>query len=195
MKAIYTAQGYQQSVRFRTGTEDLYFAEDGIRSLATPHLHTRPPVNWNHNVAHDIAQLARQGYTRLALVSYSHGQAAAQAAAREAAKHNLAVDLWLACDPVYRPTWLPRWNIMQPLAFRALLRKGKIQVPSNIAHVIYVRQTLNRPNGHDLIEAPNSLTIVEKPRILPYPHNLIDDCPEWHTLAMHHLRKWAAQQS
>jgi hypothetical protein len=193
MKAIYTTQGFNQSARYRTGTEDLYFAEDGIKSLSAPGIHTRPPVNWTHNVAHDIAQLARQGFTELALVSYSHGQAASQAAAAAAAAHNIPVTLWLACDPVYRPLWLPRKNILQPFAFRALLKNGNITVHPNIKEVRYVRQTLDRPNGHTLVPAKGSTTIVHPPEILPYPHNLIDDCAPWHQLCMHHLTQWANQ--
>jgi hypothetical protein len=192
MKAILTFQGFRQSIRYRTGTEDLYFAADGIKSLSCPGIHTRPPEDWTADVESILNQLRRQGCTHIALVSYSHGQAAARAAAAHAEKLGIIVDLWVACDAVVRNEILPRHNAFQIFAAaRAMLKRGTITIPANIREVASVRQNLNRPNGHTLVPAKGATTIVHPPEVLPYPHNLIDDCAQWHTIAMHHLRKWA----
>ncbi len=194
MKAILTFQGFRQSIRYRTGTEDLYFAAAGIKSLSGPNIHTRPPEDWSADVGSILNQLRRQGCTHIALVSYSHGQAAARAAAAHAKKIGIIVDLWVACDAVVRNEFLPRHNAFQIFAAaRAFLKSGQIEIPANILEVASVRQTLNRPNGHTLVPAKGSTTLVHQPEILPFPHDLIDDCPQWHALAMHHLRNWANQ--
>jgi hypothetical protein len=175
--AILTTLGFRQRGLIRSDGERMYF--EITKNFSGPHVHTRPPEPWTADMPAIVRQLHRNGYTHLSLISYSHGQAAAQAAAREAAKLEMPVLLWLACDPVFRATWIPRSNVLQPLSFRALLRKGKIIVPPNIARVVYCRQEINRPNGHTLIPAPGAATYVQPPDVLPYRHNEIDGSPEW----------------
>lgn len=187
MNAIITFQGFRESAAHRSGTEDLYW--NVIRQLASPTLTTYHPREWTANVKVLVDQLARQGIRSVALVSYSHGQAAATAFARYAYQRGIDCPLWLACDPVYRPTWLPRWNILQPLAFRALCKRGTITVPENIRRVSWVRQSVSMPRGHDLIPA-SPATSVQHPRILPYSHVAIDAAPEWFEMVEHELRAW-----
>lgn len=183
MRAILTYQGFTETARRKTDTETLYY--DLIRNFSSRDVHTRPPENWNADVKIILDQLVRNGITRIAQISFSHGQAAATATARYAERIGLQVDLWLACDPVYRPTWLPRKNILQPLAFRALLRTGTIHVPPHIQRTHYVRQEINRPAGHTL-KGQN----VHLEDILPYTHSEIDGSPQWWNLVRDQLTQW-----
>jgi hypothetical protein len=187
MKAIVSFQGFTESDASRTGMEDLYFSV--IRKYAREDVTTYQPRTWTANVKALAYQLNRQGIRHAAMVSYSHGQAAACDFARCCYKLGVSVDLWLACDPVYRPAWLPRKNILQPFAFRALFKLAKISVPRNVRRVVSVRQEITRPQGHDL-RANSPLTYVQKPLVLPYSHTCIDNAPEWFELVVAELTHW-----
>lgn len=185
--AILSNLGFRQRDLERTDGERLYF--EVIKSFSGPDIHTRPPEPWTADMVGIVRQLRRNGFTHLALHSYSHGQAAAQAAAREAFKLGMPVILWLACDPVFRATWLPRSNAFQPLSIRAMFKRGRIVVPPNIDHVIYCRQTLNRPNGHDLVRADGVATRIDPPTVLPYTHRDIAGSPEWFAIVRRELTR------
>jgi hypothetical protein len=187
MKAIITFQGFTESDENRTGTEDLYFSV--IRRFAREDITTYQPQPWTANVKTLAAQVARQGIRNAAIVSYSHGQSAAVDFAQAAYRLGITIDLWLACDPVYRPAWLPRWNWTQPLAFRALTKSARIAIPFNIRKVTGVRQDISWPFGHDLKPA-SPLTTVEDLVKLPYSHTAIDQAPEWFQLVRTELQKW-----
>ena len=187
MKAILTFQGFTESESNRSGTEDLFF--DVIRNFAGRDVTTYHPRTWTTNVRHLAEQLMRQNIRHVAIVSYSHGQAAATAFARLAYDYGLKVDLWLACDPVYRPTWAPRNLIGQLLSFRAIIGNPKIRVPHGVRRVASVQQTLTKPCGHQLFSNhPN--TYIQKPLTLPYGHTGIDSAPEWFALVKSELRQW-----
>lgn len=188
MKAVLTFQGFRESEERRSGTEDLFFQV--IRKFSCEDVTTYHPRDWTCDVKALAKQLARQGIRHVALVSYSHGQAAATAFARLAYPMGLDVHLWLACDPVYRPTWLPRWNVMQPLAFRALMTEGRIQVPQAVRRVAWCRQRMNLPCGHDLVAENAATTMVQDPLKLLYTHTAIDHAPEWYGLVKRELAGW-----
>jgi hypothetical protein len=186
MKAIVCFQGFRESDHRRSGTEDLFF--NVVRCFANESVTTYHPREWTTNVENLAAQLSRQGIRQVAMISYSHGQAAATAFADLAYYHGIKIPLWLACDPVYRPTWLPRWNILQPLSFAALLKGGEIHVPRNISRVVYVRQETTRPMGRTLVaDAPS---VVQDPLVLPYSHTAIDHAPEWFAMVRRELNQW-----
>jgi len=187
MNAIVTFQGFTESDSSRTGTEDLFFRV--IRCFSSPTVTTYHPRTWTTNVKHIAAQLSRQGIRNVVMVSYSHGQAAATDFAKACYEHGISVDLWLACDPVYRPAWLPRWNWLQPAAIRALLRDSVIKVPHNVMRVVSVRQELTIPRGHTL-RATSPRTYVEPAKVLSYSHTAIDQAPEWYVLAEKELANW-----
>lgn len=187
MIAIVTLQGFTESAESRTGTEDLFFQV--IRKFASPNVTTYHPLMWTADVKAIARQLARQGVTRTAIVSYSHGQAAATDFADECYNLGIRVDLWLACDPVYRPSWLPRSNWLQPFAFRALMKNSIITVPENIRRVVGVRQKTTIPAGHDL-RAKSSGTNIVPLRYLNYSHTSIDQAPEWFDLVKQELENW-----
>jgi hypothetical protein len=188
MRAILTFYGFTESEDHRAGTEDLYW--EVVRHFAGPTITTYHPRNWTSDVGALIGQLVRQGIRHVVLISYSHGQAAATAFARRCYDVGIKVDLWLACDPVYRPTWLPRWNILQPFAFRAMLKRGKIRVPDSVRRVAWVRQEMTRPCGHDLVPVDPNHTHIQPPLVLPYAHTTIDSSAEWFALVRNELREW-----
>lgn len=190
MRAIITFSGFREREGDRSGTEDLYW--DVIRHFASEPVTTYHPRSWTTNVKKLVGQLNRRGIKRVALISYSHGQAAATAFARLAYEQNIDVDLWLACDPVYRPTWLPRWDILQPLSFKAILKTGKIRVPKGIRRVVYVRQEIDLPRGHTLVATHGSKTYIQDPILLPYGHTTIDESPEWAAIVKAQLQHWIA---
>lgn len=187
MNAILTFQGFTEDHDRRTSTEDLYFTV--IRTFLGPFTVGCLPQPWTADVRAIVRQLARQGIKRLALISYSHGQAAAVDAAKEAYKVGIAVELWCACDPVLRADWLPRRNAFQVFSFRSLFQKGTIKAPPNIRRIIGVRQRVNRPNGHDIVPT-GPRQVVQHFRELPYPHSEIDGSPEWFALVELELSKF-----
>jgi len=189
MNAIVAFQGFTESDNSRTGTEDLFFRV--IRCFASPTVTTYHPRTWTSNVKRIAAQLSRQGIRNVAMVSYSHGQAAATDFANACYTHGISVDLWLACDPVYRPTWLPRLNWLQPAAIRALCQSAIIKVPHNVVRVVSVRQELSIPKGH-LLRSTSSNTRIEQSKVLRYTHTTIDQSPEWFTLVARELGHWVS---
>lgn len=188
MLAIITFQGFTESDAQRTGTEDLYY--NVIRKFAREDITTYHPKTWTANVQVLARQIARQGIRNVVLISYSHGQSAAVDFAKAAYDLGVTIDLWLACDPVYRPAWLPRWNWLQPLAFRALTKSVRINVPQNIRRVTGVRQNISWPFGHDL-KPISPATVVDDLPYLPYSHAAIDQAPEWFELVKSELSQWA----
>ena len=188
MNAIITFQGFTEGDDYRTGTEDLYFSI--IRKFAGENVTTYHPEPWTADVKTIALQLARQHIRNVAMISYSHGQASACDFAKACYALGITVDLWLACDPVYRPAWLPRFNFLQPLAFRALSKSPKIKVPQNVRRVAGVRQKFNWPSGHDLIATGD--THIEVFPFVPMAHTEIDASREWYDLVRYELSIWAS---
>lgn len=193
MKAILTFQGFTESIRTRTGTEDLYF--NVIRKFASPEVTTYHPYPWTTNVKALAAQVARQNIRHVALVSFSHGQAAALDFAEEAYRYGVDTDLWLACDPVYRPKWLPRQSWAQIAAVRAMIPgSASIRVRTPIKRITGVRQNISLPKGHDVVPACEGVD-VRPFQWLTYTHTLIDEAPAWHNLVREELESWVNRSS
>ena len=189
VRAILTFTGFRESESDRNGFEDGYFRV--VRNFASKEITTYQPRTWTTKVDVLANQLRRQGIKSVAIITYSHGQAAATAFARYGYEIGLDIDLWIACDPVYRPTWLPRWNTMQPLAFRAMLKKGKIKIPKGIKRTVYVRQERDRPNGHDLVACHPDQTVELAGVFHSYGHSEIDEAPEFWKLVKDELSIWS----
>lgn len=193
MKAIVTAQGFQESNRRRSGTEDGYFQI--TRKYLGPFVIGGLPIEWTADVKSIARQLSRQGVKEIACISYSHGQAAIVDFAKEIARINdewgagITIPLWLACDPVLRADWLPRRKWLQIFSIRSMCQRGTIKVPRIIERVASVRQNLTRPNGHDFKRTGSRQEIV-KPMFLRYSHTAIDSAPEWYELMDHELAKF-----
>lgn len=187
-QAILLFTGFQQSDEKRSGFEDGFF--NHIARLQDENTLIYAPRTWKTNVQELANQLRRQGVERVAMLSYSHGQAAAVEFAEYCYEIGIAVDLWLACDPVARATWLPRQTWAQIFAWRALLKKGIIKVPSNIARTVYIRQEYDMPRGHTLVPKSES-QVVELAGILhTFGHCEIDESFYWWSLVTKELPTW-----
>jgi hypothetical protein len=187
-KAIVTFTGFRQSDAQRSSFEDGYFRH--VAPLQNKDTIAYAPRTWKTDVEVLADQLRRQGIERVAILSYSHGQSAATDFAEYAYKIGLEVDLWLACDPVFRPSWLPRSLFTQPFSFRAMLSKGKIKIPENIARTVYIRQEKDKPCGHTLIPALPSQIVELHGVYHTYGHCDIDGAPEWWNMVVGELKTW-----
>lgn len=189
-ETIISFTGFKQTAKRRSGFEDGYFTHISPIGKRSPSTLTFAPRTWKSDVKALAEQLRRQGVRRVAMLSYSHGQAAATAFARYAYEIGLEVDLWIACDPVYRPTWLPRWTLAQALAFKALLKKGRIKVPANIKRTVYIRQEKDKPRGHTLVATHPAQYVECKGILHSLGHTQIDEAPEYWQLVDAELEKW-----
>lgn len=189
MKAILTFQGFTESARSRTGTEDLYFTV--IRKFADSNTTTYQPQEWTANVKKTARQLARQGIRDVALVSYSHGQAAAVAFAKYAYTLGIQVNLWIACDPIYRAPFIPRKNIFQIFSAWSLTPWAAIKVPRNVSRVAYLTQSQNIPKGHRMEAADAALTKIHHAGEQFQTHQSIDHCGPWFELVETELTAWS----
>lgn len=187
-EATISFTGFKQSSKARSGFEDGYF--EHVAGFGTSSNLTFSPRTWKSNVKVLAEQLRRQGVRRVAMLSYSHGQAAATSFARYAYSIGLTVDLWIACDPVYRPTWLPRWTISQFLSFKALFKKGKIKVPENIRRTVYIRQEKDKPRGHRLVATHPSQFVECKGILHSLGHRQIDKSDDFWELVVSELEAW-----
>ena len=187
-QAIVSFTGFKQTDKKRSGFEDGYFAH--VAGFGNDETLTFAPRTWKTKVKVLANQLRRQGIRRVAMLTYSHGQAAGTAFARYAYSIGLDVDLWIACDPVYRPTWLPRWTASQALAFKALRKEGKIKVPEGIERTVYIRQTKNKPCGHTLVASHPDQHVECMGIIHSLRHDQIDESKQFWDLVQDELEVW-----
>ena len=188
MRAIISFQGFTETNKYRTGTEDLYF--NVIRKFSSDGVTTYQPQSWTSNVKSVVRQLSRQGINDVALISYSHGQAAGAAFAKYAKKYNIEISLWLCCDPVYRSKFIPRYNVFQIFSAWSLTKWATVKVPANIHRVIYVKQDYGIPCGHDMIAEDEANTYVKHDATLNETHQTIDHCAYWFNLVSAELKDW-----
>jgi hypothetical protein len=191
MKAVIMFSGFQESEARQSGFERGFFTV--VRPFANGDITVYHPRTWKTNVRNLLRQLYENGISEVAVICYSHGQAAAMAFAREAPQYGVTVELLLACDPVYRPTWAPRETWAQVFAIRAMLGKPKIKVPSSVREVHYVYQTLDSPNGDTMVAENTECTKVATPIKISLPHTRIDESPTWWSLVRMHLARFAGQ--
>lgn len=191
MKAISTHQGYTEGLDSNSGTERVF--REVIRPLVGPEMLCLDPRQWDSDPKALVAYLSRWKVTEVASVGYSYGGGfAAQRFAHECQKRGITIKLMLLCDPVYRPLWLPAWNILQPFAIRSLMPKAAtIDIPRSVEEVHWVRQRLSLPMAHDL-RSEWAMTKIHDPQVLPYGHTAIDESPEWFRLVEKHLTAFAA---
>lgn len=187
-QAIISYSGFQQSEARRSSFEDGYF--DYVAPFTNDETITYAPRTWKSDVKALANQLRRQGIERVALLSYSHGQAAVVEFARYAHAIGVTSDLWIGCDPVYRPTWLGRRTLAQILSFRAMLQHNEIKVPEEIIRTVYLTQDKDRPCGHKLIPSIEGQVIEHAGTLHTYGHTQIDGSPEWWALVREELNGW-----
>jgi hypothetical protein len=190
MQLILPITGFTESRSERTGTEDLCYQV--ARQFTSPDVLLHPPVKWTDDMSELVDEFTRQGVTEVALITFSHGQAAGVDFIKAAYKRGLKVGLWLACDPVYRADWLPRLNITQIFSGRSLSKRPKIKAPRGVGRISYVTQTIRKPCGHEIVPFDDQTEIAHK--IIYAPHTRIDEHAEWFALVSQELDKWVIQK-
>lgn len=186
LRGIITFQGFTESLSQSTGTERLF--REVVRKFVGPDLTCLDPRQWDADTDAMVGYLKRSGVTECAVVGYSYGGGyTAQKFAKACMRQGITIKLMLLCDPVYRPTWLPPWGLLQPFAIRSLMpRCATIDIPRSVEEVHWVRQRLSLPMAHDL-RNEWSLTKIHDPQVLPYGHTAIDESPEWFNLVRQKL--------
>jgi hypothetical protein len=178
MKAILMFSGFQESEASQSGFERGFF--NVVRKFASDEVTVYHPRTWKTNVTNLLRQLYENGIAEVAIISYSHGQSPAMEFGRLSPRYGMT-SIWLACDPIYRPTWLPRSTWAQIFAFRAVIGNPVIKVPASVKEVWSVRQTVQKPCGHELVAADPAATKIHPAIVVNYGHTRIDESPAfWH---------------
>lgn len=180
--------GFTESERKQSGFEKVFF--EIVRNFTNGKITIYHPRTWTTNVDNLLRQLYDNGISEVAILCYSHGQHAAMDFGRKADKYGVKIRLLLTCDAVYRPSWLPRWNWLQPLAIRAVVGTPKIKVPHTVSEVHSVIQRVQKPCGHTLVAEDDKATLIHPPLELTYAHTRIDEAPEWWDLVREQLQKF-----
>jgi pimeloyl-ACP methyl ester carboxylesterase len=185
MKAIVQFQGHLQTGENQSGMEDLHFQV--TRKFAHESLTVVHPRRWNCDLDAFMDMLVRQEIHTVILIGYSWGAGyTCMKFAKLAPDRGIKIPLALLCDPVYRPTWMPRWLPANPLNIYSIDRRTKIHLPPAIRRVASVRQTISIPCGHQIVPTlPHQ--VIHEPRVLPYNHCNIDEAPEWFTMVRNEL--------
>lgn len=172
--------GYQQSTSELTGIEKVWRE---LRRWSESTTVVSRPCAWDDDWPALAALIARNSAADpvIRIVAYSWGCGfGAMTLARELQKLNLAVDVMVLADPVYRNPSVPRW-----LNVRALLNKAwapSITVPSNVREVHWTRQYNNKPQGHDLQAEDARATRIHEAVVRDLEHGQMDDDPFFETL-------------
>jgi len=187
-KAIVSFTGYLQSPAKQCDFEDWYFRL--VSRFNDEDTLTFAPRTWDSPVKDLANQLFRQGVKRVAVLSYSHGQAATVAFAKYAEEIGLLVDLWVSCDGVARARFLPRKKWAQPFSIRSLFKSVSIKVPAHITRTVYIRQEKNWPYGHELIASNGEQTVECAGVYHSVTHQEIDGLIDFWSLVKTELTEW-----
>lgn len=189
-KAILMFGGFQESEERQSGFERGFF--NTVRPFANGETTVYHPRTWKTNVKNILRQLYENGISQVAILTYSHGQAAAMDFAKLAPQFGVSVDLLMCCDPIYRPAWAPRATWAQVFAIRAMIGDPAIKVPPSVDQVHYVIQTITKPAGHRLVAQDTDATHIHTPIKISLPHVRIDESPAWWALVKMHLTHFCA---
>jgi pimeloyl-ACP methyl ester carboxylesterase len=115
------------------------------------------------------------------IVGYSWGGGwGARRYTQELANRGIEVPELLLCDAVYRSSVLPVWA---PANIRSVFNSGplapKIEIPSNVRNVHWLRQRENKPQGHDVSPVNPQRTALTMPVLLKLPHSEMDESDEF----------------
>jgi len=188
MKAIIMFSGFQESEARQSGFERGFFST--VRHFSGPDVTTYHPRTWKTNVRNLLRQLYENGISQVAIITYSHGQAAAMAFSRLAPQYGVTISVLLCNDPIYRPPWLPRNTLFQAMSFRSIFGSPVIKVPSSVRRVHYVVQDITLPAGHKMVAEDPTQTQVHTPIKIQLPHIRIDESPTWWALVKMHLENF-----
>jgi len=143
--------GFRQDFDMPTGLEPLWLR---LRRLSSPTVCVQI-VQWDEDMgalASFMGRLSTPG-VQVCLVTYSYGTGVGGlnlATALGRLPHPMPVRLWASADGVYRSRIFPTWLPLNPLS---LVRGPRIEVPANVHEVLWTRQRVNRPAGHELVAA------------------------------------------
>jgi hypothetical protein len=185
-KAILMFGGFQESEARQSGFEKGFF--NVVRPFANGEITVYHPRTWKTNVRNILRQLYENGISEVAVITYSHGQAAAMDLAKLAPQFGVTVNLLLCCDPIYRPAWAPREIWAQVFAWRAMIGNPVIKIPPSVNQVHYVIQDITKPSGHRMEAQDPEATHVHTPIKISLPHVLIDESPKWWEMVKMHLK-------
>ncbi len=90
--------------------------------------------------------------------------------ARALERKGIPIECAVLSDPVYRSRLLSfRWLAFVPWC--------RLKIPANVREVVWVRQRMSLPRGHDLVAADPRATLIHPASVLSVPHTRIDDAP------------------
>ncbi|QDT39745.1 alpha/beta hydrolase [Stratiformator vulcanicus] len=147
---------------------------DAVRFL--PHL-----MFWNsrfRDVADTILTFRNGCDLRVVIIGYSWGAGyGAMKLAEQLRRRGVTVDAMVLCDPVYRSRlFATRWlALVGELPISGW--RPRIRVPDNVSRVMYWRQTMAMPRGHQLVAADPEVTKIDDRGLLDADHVNVDNHP------------------
>lgn len=170
--------GYTQTEGRLHGCQRLWL---DMMQLANPRTVVIQPA-WNHDFSGLASRIQNASASDRRVLVYAYSWGCGNGLIKLAAElrsRAIDIDHAVLSDPVYHSQKFESWpgvgHLMRGLG---VLMQRKIAVPLNVRRIDWFRQTENIPKGCDLSVAAN--TKLSNPVVLDYPHEAMDDAPEWH---------------
>jgi len=183
-KWIIPIMGFRESASQETGVERIW---RGLRSLSDHRVYVVAPYEWDERMRDLVDFIFRnsQTFPEVMVIAYSWGCGVGFTNfARAAARIGLPIRIAVLCDPVWRSRLLPTWLPLNPLSVWPLFRP-RIEIPTSVDRVEWVRQWEDFPRGHDLVAEDPERTHIGLGRYVLRGHRKIDDSREFRALAEH----------
>lgn len=176
--------GFTESTRRPTGTEAVW---GELLAFSSPSVRVATPLVWSADMEAFVRFVLRNSgpsKPRLMVTGYSWGAGVGAMRLAEACYPlGLTIEMMLLCDPVYRSRLLPDWLPFNPRSVATFWRP-EIVVPRSVDKVVWMRQAVSVPSGHDLRAAFSGVTTIRPPVISLADHCSIDDTPEWRDMVL-----------
>jgi len=188
--------GFQQTEAKRPGTWTLAeklraagFSEGGRLRVS----HHRWNADWAAQAA-EISNISQHygEHARIAVFAYSWGAGyGAMQLAWQLNRRGFDVDKCVLSDPVYRHPWaIFRWLALAGGSGYSQfhwMAPPVIRLPDNVREAWVFHQCLNRPAGHRVVPADD--TLLHPARLVNRVHGEMDEAPEFHACAMNAARQ------
>jgi hypothetical protein len=176
-KWIIPISGFSQNKTRTTGIDRLWLK---VRGHADGNASVLPPQVWNSDwksVARWIWSMSSHDFRpEIYVFSYSYGCGHGfSKLSRCLGNYGLTVDCAVLSDPVYR-SWYRPWRSILPRKYTP-----SIVIEANVKEVFIFRQSLNIPQGADIVKTDKSKTFIHEPVELQYRHAGMDDTLEFHS--------------
>lgn len=172
--------GYSQTEGHLHGCQRLWLE---LKELSNPQTQVAL-LPWNHDFDSYAERIRLTSKPDVRILCYDYSWGSGNGLLRFAEglqKRALTIDHAVLSDPVYHSQKFEAWpgigHLMRGLG---VLLQRKITIPDNVKRVSWFRQLKNIPKGCDLVAANKTKTLIADPIILDYPHEAMDDAPEWH---------------